>query len=239
MTRYLVWTMTSLMLLSLSACSNEQPGEGYFPLDSGLKWTYRIKEESKLGKEKRMVWMRNMGETRFRDKDYFIRRNSFGTDYYLSKTDRGIFRIGKRTLAEYKPRLDDEPRQVMKFPLALEVEWQLESHPFLIHRLSPYELIREEVQVRMSYWVDELHETVKVPAGTFTDCIKIVGEGSFTIYSDPARGHEEVPITVSEWYAPGVGLVKMEREEKMESSVFSGGYLLMELTKFEDDDAWF
>ncbi|MCU7946598.1 MAG: hypothetical protein KZQ72_08155, partial [Candidatus Thiodiazotropha sp. (ex Cardiolucina cf. quadrata)] len=40
---------------------------------------------------------------------------------------------------------------------------------------------------------------------------------------------EEILINTTEWYAPGVGLVKLLREEPLDNDVFAGGHVLLEL----------
>jgi hypothetical protein len=42
-------------------------------------------------------------------------------------------------------------------------------------------------------------------------------------------------VEQSNWYAPGVGLVKMERKETTQRKALDKGTLLVELVKFESD----
>ena len=49
------------------------------------------------------------------------------------------------------------------------------------------------------------------------------------IYADPVVGWRELPLTTTEWYCAGVGLVKLVREEPAESTFLTGGTLTMEL----------
>ena len=55
-----------------------------------------------------------------------------------------------------------------------------------------------------------------------------------TVLADARIGASEVPITQTEWYAPGVGLVLLEREEKLDTLQIVGGKVRMQLLSFED-----
>ena len=86
----------------------------------------------------------------------------------------------------------------------------------------------------MSYRVASRDETVIVPAGKFEHCLLVEGDAKLTMFADPMTGYTDVPITTREWYAPGVGLVKLERTEPLDSSVFKGGSYVFELVGFSD-----
>ena len=86
----------------------------------------------------------------------------------------------------------------------------------------------------MSYRVASRDETVIVPAGKFEHCLLVEGEAKLTVFADPMTGYMDVPTTTREWYAPGVGLVKLERSEPLDSSVFKRGSYIFELVGFGD-----
>ena len=62
----------------------------------------------------------------------------------------------------------------------------------------------------------------------------IEGEGESQTDADLGNGVGQTRINVStrEWYAPGVGLVRMERNEQTSAQALRAGSLVMEL------DAW-
>ena len=53
------------------------------------------------------------------------------------------------------------------------------------------------------------------------------------MYVDPRLGYQDILLTQKEWYAPGVGLVKLIREEPLDLPMFKGGSIMMELEKYE------
>ena len=84
----------------------------------------------------------------------------------------------------------------------------------------------------MHYQIASLNDTVTVPAGVFRDCIKVTGEATLAMYVDPRSGTHEIPITTTEWYAAGVGLVRLERHEPLSTSQFTGGKVVLVLTAY-------
>ncbi len=85
----------------------------------------------------------------------------------------------------------------------------------------------------MTNVVEAMDEVVTVPAGTFKDCARVVGNGILPLYLDAVQGFKDIPIVNREWYCKGVGLVKVERVEELSSALFSGGKITMELSSFE------
>ena len=94
----------------------------------------------------------------------------------------------------------------------------------------PWEtLFRVDVSVDMQYRVEATAERVITPAGAFDDCVLIAGHGAASADVGNYIGRTEITVTSREWFAPDVGLVRMEREETTTASAISGGSLVMEL----------
>ena len=53
------------------------------------------------------------------------------------------------------------------------------------------------------------------------------------VLADARLGASEVVVHHTEWYAPGVGLVKLHRVEPLETTAIVGGEVTMELTGWE------
>jgi hypothetical protein len=51
-------------------------------------------------------------------------------------------------------------------------------------------------------------ETVKTPAGTFRDCVRV---DTFSRQPEGGSKGEDISFFYSDWYAPGVGLVRTEQ----------------------------
>ena len=59
-----------------------------------------------------------------------------------------------------------------------------------------------------------------------------MGQAELTLFTDPVRGFNKVPVTTTEWYCRGVGLVKLERVESLATMFYTGGKVVMELVEY-------
>lgn len=162
-----------------------------------------------------------------------VRRTSKGTDYYLREDTHGIYRYAKRTIVETKPALDAPPRLVMPLPVPEKAgkTWSVLTQSYTLHRVIPhFEPPHKNIaRFHMTYTLVGLDKRVSVPAGDFEHCLLIEGQAQIDQFAGANEGTGEIEITTREWYAPGVGLVKLERIEPLDGSVFKGGRVLMEL----------
>lgn len=220
-----------LLIAGLAGC--DKAPTGYFPLEPGLNWKYRVTTVSAGETRRSLFGMTNLGTDLLDGEQVHIRRSSSGTDYYFKHDATGVYRVAKRSVVEKRPRHDEEPRYVLKYPLASAGEWAAPSHVYVLHRVHPYEeSLTRGVRFVMTYRVEATDARVTVPAGRFEDCVLVRGEGLVTVYSDAVRGFTEIPITTLEWYARGVGLVRLERSENLHTTVFAGGSKVFELDRF-------
>lgn len=230
-----VWLGIALLLLTLlglSGCNNEPDATDYFPLDKGLSWRYQITNTAR--QEQGFYSVANLGTTEVAGETATIRRADDGHDYYLVRKPGGIYRYASRTLFETEPDIDEPPRMVLPLPYRGDAErrWSARTISYVIHRIGPSTVTSVNNPLQsfvMNYRVVADGETVEVPAGRFEDCLLVVGEATLKMFTDPLTGFEDVPIMTREWYAPGVGLVKLERVEPLETRVYQGGRYLFEL----------
>lgn len=237
---YPVFFLVILMFL-LAGCQSETvPDTKFFPLTEGLHWEYQVTEE-RADEQKTSVFTvenRGMADFRWPENDpapVYQRRTSDGTDYYFTVDELGIHRIARRTLIEYQPLFDSEPRMVLPADPSLDrsVQWNLDTQPYL---LKPSMMLNASDSTRqhfsMVYDIVADQAEVRVPAGHFRQVIKVVGQHTLRFYADPRTGYAEVNITQTEWYAPGVGLVKLVRDEPVNLAFFKGGRITFELARF-------
>lgn len=207
---------------------------GYFPMQVGLAWEYRVTTERRGDSETTRYSVRNIAARRTGRGVEVTRRTSDGTDYLLVEDDTGVYRVGKRRIVEHDIQPDPTRRYVLKQPLTPGTDWITSTHAYVLRRLHPYEdSLRRGTQLDLSYQIVAIDETVEVPAGRFEHCVLVRGLGNLTIYSDAVLGFTEIPIETREWYAPNVGLVRLERIETLDTQVFSGGVRRFELLRFD------
>ena len=70
-------------------------------------------------------------------------------------------------------------------------------------------------------------------AGRYEGCLRVKGVAALRLFADPVAGWKDLPLTTTEWYCPGVGLVRLERDEPAGSSFLIGGRLTMELLAWQ------
>lgn len=236
--------LTLLLVFSLASCSDKPVGSEYFPLNKGWSWTYNsiTDYDGELETIKKELTITNLGIKKSGKKSFFVRRTSSNIDYYHNYDESGVFREALRTVVETKPRMDRDKRYVLKLPLEIGTGWREISRPLILLRVYPYTVrVGKDAQVPINYQIESMSETVKVPAGTFENCIKVAGEGSFKTYTDSVTGEKEIPMYVEEWYAPGVGLIKQIRRELdgdmidiFNTPIFIGGNTVLELKLFKN-----
>lgn len=229
-----------LLLLILSGCNDEKVGHPYFPLHEGAVWQYQVQEQLAGQFNKRTFSVQNLGSAEltgeFSGEPVSIRKTSDGTDYYLLQDDTGIYRVARRTVIEYRPRFEEELVRVLPNEADMDVgrSWSVMTKPYALHN-SPSYTVRspQEHKVSMAFEIASLNETVTVPAGQFENCIRVEGIALLPLYTDPKTGYQDIEIKQTEWYAPGVGLVKLVRDEPLETDIFKGGMISFELTRYE------
>ena len=219
----------------LVACGGT-PAPEYFPLNPGLRWDYAIHEKSPVVDQVQPMTLRNLDTATRDDVRYARRLASDGNEYWLTTGDSAVLRAGTRTAIDFEPRMDESARIVMQLPPTVGQAWETETRPYILERIWPFRerfVQDESKKITLRMQVAALDDVVEVPAGKFERCLRIEGSGVLNVLADARIGASEVPVTHTEWYAPGVGLVKLLREEKLDTTQIVGGEIRMELLRFE------
>jgi len=229
--RYSFLFIVLASLLGLSACDSSSTS--YFPLDKGRTYDYQIDITTPYNKSQDTLRIKNLGQQIVDGKNLFVRRTSLGTDYFFKQEAQDVNRVAKRTTVELKPRFDEEKRYVLKSPFEPGTKWNYSGQPYLLDRPFPtdYELKRI-IHFDMTYEVISVDEEVTTEAGSFKNCLHIQGTAVVDIGRILTIVADEVKFTTDEWYAPGVGLVKLRRFEDVDSKHAYGGTIEMSLVDF-------
>ena len=120
---------------------------------------------------------------------------------------------------------------MLKQPLSVGTSWQADTAPYLLERAQqfPPEIRHSHPAVPMVYRIEATDEAVDTGAGRFEHCLRVQGVASLHLYVDAASGWKDLPLITREWYCPGVGLVRLSREEHTASSFVTGGTLTLDL----------
>ena len=164
------------------------------------------------------------------------RHSDNGVDYWLRSDDSGIYRVASKNPLENDPKADNPPRYVLRKPFAVGTQWEASTVAYILQRRNevPKEIRYTQKPVMMSYRIDALAQKVETDAGKFEGCIRVAGEAKIKLYVDAQFAWRDIPLFSTEWYCPGVGLVRMERVETSPSKFMLGGRMLLELTSWND-----
>jgi hypothetical protein len=218
--------------LLLTACQEQD--EKYFPLQAGKSWQYQIVTQDMDLEKKYKRYVVNKGLEKVNDQNVYTREINDGILVYFEKKAEGIRQAGLKKKLDINTQYQQEDHYVLGYPLEVGTQWQQESITGVLEVvIAPFR--RHYVlhaPVTMQYSITSLEEKISVPAGRFTDCIKVEGEGKARAKADKSLGNLKIKVKSSDWYCPEVGLAKSERLESTDSPVLVQGSFLMELEKF-------
>jgi hypothetical protein len=124
---------------------------------------------------------------------------------FIGIDHRGIYRWAVQSGEGAEPRLESDSAYYLRYPLEPGTTWEEEAETAFLP---------EPVRLTLRSRIESTGETVRVPAGDFTDCVKVRAEGSKRIELRESNGRfGVVSVSYQTWYAPDVGMVKSESEE--------------------------
>ena len=205
------------ILSSLPAC--DQATNSYFPLEPGLTRAYLIKRTIANEPVLQKQIITGLAETNINGHAVHPQKYANGAIYYYTGTPEGIKLVNPET---------SEEDIVLRFPLVAGTRWQQRTHIHLLDIYLPSSSddappARLDSEIVLASWIESNNETVSVPAGTYTQCIKVSAAGKARV-NQRLLGIRTVHVTQSEWYAPGVGLIKRIRVEATEPAEFREEY---------------
>jgi hypothetical protein len=214
------------------AIDADDPTGGFFPMTVGTVWQYKLESDMNddlLHERIEIVVDRQID---FDAWPTWVRRSSTGIEYYLRRDAQGVRRVATRTDVQEQAVLDAKPRHVLKLPLQVGQTWEAITVPYLLRRPNEYPRdLTQTHQATMVYRIESINASVEVPQGSHQACVLVRGEALLRLFVDPNTGFQDVPLVSREWYCPGAGLVKFEREETVPAGqFFTGGQISYVLT---------
>ena len=220
----------------LGGCGSQPDAESLYPLEPGLRWQYSVETQRKGSEPVRSTRiMENVERSYFAgEDDVAIRRNENGARYYIAQRDDGYYRVAKKSVARHTPIMDQPPTKILPLPAEVGASWREPAHAYMLDRATTF--ISEhapENTITLEYRIESDDVTVIVPAGRFDNCLLVVGAVTFHLGSGVGFAPSDVPIEQREWYCPGVGLARLERDERLtsEKRFITGGHITMKLTR--------
>jgi uncharacterized protein DUF3108 len=231
MTREIYFVVVSLLLFCVSCSKNEN---SYFPLSKGYKWQYDVTLITRDGLSKQKYILNNLGEGQLEGKPVYLRQSLDDTILYYSVSDEGIYYLGNIDSQSIEHEFIEDIQLVIPKPLTVGTEWEQTTITKLLKKTGPPQKTVFEIfaKVPLEVKVESLTETVTVAAGNFQNCMKITMSGFEFKNAGNYIGLTMVSVEQTNWYAPGVGLIKMERIETTQRKALDKGSLSLELAEF-------
>jgi hypothetical protein len=226
--------LASVIALFLTACGAGNQGNEWFPLRAGEQQTYEARYE--IGEPRAIeAWtLTTQGPIGLNGRETMQRHHSDGVTYYFDVSEQGIRRVATRMDIDQDPTLDLEPRWVIKAPYAVGTEWTTPTVPYLIQRINEYPRdLKYTHKAQMIWRIEAVDDEVPLSDGDapLKPCLRLRGEATLNLYTDPVHGFTAVPLISQEWYCKGRGLVKFERTEKVPRGFFTGGTLSAQVVR--------
>jgi len=185
-TRSVAALLLALSFLTPGQGWGDELNESYFPLKEGMRWEYDVISDQ--GATKKLL-ITNLAPREVSGAKVTPRKWELGGSTFIElmkKDETGIYRYAEQKGEQAPPSLITPMECHLKFPIAEGSSWNMAA------KLG-------NSTVKVSLTIESLSDEVKVPAGTFKDCVKIkqVGENDA---GTSVMGYE--------WYAPKVGVVK-------------------------------
>jgi hypothetical protein len=218
-----------LAVAGITACGRSEPA--YFPLGEGLYYQYGVTVNTVFLEKKSKYVIRTLAPRDLDGRRVYPRAINNDLVYFYSDAQDGVHRVATRRTEGTETIIDDAQKRILPRPLRVGAAWDQETITGVLETVvDPFRRIyRLELPVTMHYTVESLSETVQVPAGTYYDCLKVRGVGATEHKGDPAIRKADVNVDNTDWYAPGVGLVKTFRRETTTNKNLKQGLFRMEL----------
>lgn len=204
--------LVAAALLTATGCRHEQ---SYFPLDAGWRYGYRMNLESDgtagieiLKSAAVNLPPRTIGTIRATPRLF-----EDGRILYYAEDATGLRAVGFQLPGE-EATIAAPDQYLLKYPLQTGAHWRTSGRTVLLTQRFLYsKALPITIEIDLDYSIEKVDETVRVPAGLFTNCLKVVAAGRTSVTTADNQQTLEVGVDIVEWYAPGVGLIKSMRAE--------------------------
>ena len=205
--------------------------ERYFPLKQGMKWKYRLTMTELLFPFSGEDRVTNLPPRNFAGRQLTPQMEDVSLGAILGTTlpkqlvvefygddGAGIREFAAQRDADAEP----QPRTnyyVLKYPIRVGTRWT-EQHKT--------QLLKKDIDITLVNFVKSTTDQVVVPAGPFSNCIRIKTSGK----TAPDSSGTVVSVDEDYWLAPDVGLVKSLYVEKASDSTGQAS-MVKELEEFK------
>lgn len=212
-----------LLALSVTACSD--PGRDYLPLPTTGTLTYALTETTSGNSREQKLLTAIHGPLTINDQQVYQQLSANGPERLLQKNDNGIVEIAFYRSSE--PLYREKPILVLPQPLQTDSRWRAPVTTRLLEwRKHSLENAGREFRhtLMADYHCENIGERIKTPAGIFNDVARITITAQKTIEYGSVQEQSTIHVEMTQWYAPGIGLIKGERKEYADSRELNPGH---------------
>ena len=220
------------ILCLLTSCG--QTDNEYFPLKAGKYWRYQLTYQTMDGTFKGVYAVENLPKQTIDEQQYFVRTLLDGSINYLQLDDKGLLLKGREKTLDLDIRFTETDQYIYQFPLQVGTTWEDTVLSKALIKTGPPQKTKFHIvaKVPVTAKIESMTDMVKVPAGTFENCMRVVMSGNAFVDAGNYVGKTIVRITETNWYAPGVGLVKSIRQESTKHRALDKGEITLELENY-------
>ena len=209
--------LCGFFLLFVSSC--DSPDTDYFPTTPGYEWAYDISRTipGSLDPVAQKSIIRNLGSETIDGIPYYPKLYANGKKYFFAESTDGISRAAPG---------GNSVNLVIGYPLTVGSEWSAAARLYLFDLPKKLGDNRDRISrhLTLDYTITSLDDAVEVPAGHFSNCLRIDAIGFLDLPRRLMLGIRLIKVEQTEWYAPGVGLVKMTRKEYALPNLYPGEF---------------
>lgn len=219
--------------MGVAACSGGD--RSYYPQLPGAFWRYGVTVKTTELTRHSKYTVLGLAPVRVDGRVLARTRVNDALVYLYDTTDTGIYRVGARNAGAAETGLATVPVLELPVPAAPGTRWTQGTVTAVLEAtVDPFRRkYRLQEPVEMQYVISSTSDEVVVPAGRFRDCLRVTGTGSGYFKGDKTIFPSAIAIEQTDWYAPGVGLVRSQRVETTTSKVLPRGEYERVLEVFE------
>jgi len=227
-------TLIFLCLGLTGGCDNTAK-DSYFPLEEGRYWQYDMTYTTMDGTFKGIYAVENLAPQMIEGEKVFVRRLIDGANNYVRINDGGILLTGREKTIDMDSTYTQENHYIFRFPLIVGTTWEEVIPSKLLVKTGPPQKTEFHIVARVpvTATIESMTDSVQVPAGNFSNCMRVHFSGDAFTNAGNYVGLTVVTIEETNWYAPGTGLVKSERRERTRSKALDKGMMTLELRQIK------
>ena len=197
-----------IALLATAGCGRNGSAD-YFPLGGKQTWDYEIRRSIKGEQHTQRLLLTSLPAANIDGIEYFPQLRLDGRVDVFSRSKNGIERVNFASA----PALPVLPAE-----LKPKASWRAPGRILFLEITGAFHATfqeRKKLTIDLDYVVEAMDDNVEVAAGSFNICMRVKSTGSMFAGATLKEflGISFIQIEQTEWYAPGVGLVKRVRKE--------------------------